>query len=99
MSSIRTQAESTVAQKDWPEDVIARYLTVGGATVDITYASHSGTLVTTCFGCGHYEWTATGSCPHDPPEKEEALIEKALPEIRALAESHTEKCQMPKPTA
>ena len=38
----------TTKPATWPEDVVARYLTIGGATVDI---SGAGTTVD-CRGCG-----------------------------------------------
>jgi hypothetical protein len=77
----------------WADNAIARYLTVAGATVDITYASHSGLLAATCNGCGQVERTDTGGLLTDPPEKEDARIEKALPESRELAQTHAEKCR------
>ena len=77
----------------WSDGLIARYLTVAGATVDITYASHSGLLAATCTGCGDVERTDTGGLLSDPPEKEDARIEKALPESRELAQAHAEKCR------
>ncbi len=39
----------------WPEGVIARYLTAGGATVDLVNERDS--VVATCQGC--LNWTAT----------------------------------------
>jgi hypothetical protein len=82
----------------WAEGVIARYLTVAGATVDITYASHSGLIVATCTGCGNVERTNTGGLLTDPPEKEDARIEKALPESRELAQAHASECRaLPRP--
>jgi hypothetical protein len=82
----------------WPDGCIARCRTVAGATVDITYASHSGLIVATCTGCGNVERTNTGGLLTDPPEKEDARIEKALPESRELAQAHAEKCRaLPRP--
>ncbi|MFF9271123.1 hypothetical protein EF919_18240 [Streptomyces sp. WAC02707] len=38
-------------QAPWPDGVTARYLTVGGATVDLT--DDDGTTRLLCAGCGH----------------------------------------------
>jgi hypothetical protein len=96
MPSSNQTTESTA----WPEGIIARYLTVADATVDITYASHSGLLVATCTGCGWVEHTSTHGLLSDPPEKEDARIEKTLPESRELAEAHAESCRaLLRPTA
>jgi hypothetical protein len=82
----------------WEPGVVARYLTVAGATVDITYTSHRGLLTATCNGCGDIEHTDTGGWLSDPPEKEDARVEKALPESRLLAQTHAEKCRaLPRP--
>ena len=89
----------TIQTTAWPEGVIARYLTVAGATVDITYTSHSGLLTATCTGCGNVEHTNTGGLLSDTPETEDARVEKALPESRELAQAHAETCRaMARPT-
>lgn len=79
----------------WPDGVIARYLTVAGATVDISYASHSGVIVATCTGerCGWQERTDTYGMSYDPPEKEEARVDRWLPENQQEAQAHAEKCR------
>jgi hypothetical protein len=93
-------ASQLARQAAWDDNALARYLTVAGATVDITYASHSGLLIATCTGCKQIERTDTGGLLADPPEKEAARIEKALPESRTLAQAHAEKCRaLPKPAA
>ena len=89
----------------WPEGVLARYLTAGGATVDLT---HQLTLHTppqayatlaACTGCpaseehNHHRlvWGAT-------VQREEHQPEAADRDARAWAQSHAEKCRaMPKP--
>ena len=82
----------------WEPGVLARYLTVAGATVDIAYTSHRGLLTATCTGCGDIEQTDTGGWLSDAPEKEDARIEKALPESRLLAQTHAETCRaLPRP--
>lgn len=89
---------STPWQVPWSEGTIARYWTVAGATVDIAYASHSGLLIATCTGCEQIERTDTGGLLTDPPEKEAARIEKALPQSRELAQAHAAECRaLPRP--
>lgn len=90
------------AATDWPEGVIARYLTVAGATVDITYTSHSGLILAKCTGelCGWTERTSTGGMVYDPPEKESARVEEYLPGNQLYAQAHAEKCRaLPRPNA
>jgi hypothetical protein len=94
----------------WPEGVIARYLTVGGATVDVT---HRHTLppdpepfatLATCTGCpaseerSHYRtYYNSGGFLRDAKEEHEA--EAADEQARAWAQAHAEKCRaLPKPT-
>lgn len=90
----------TTESAAWPGGVIARYVNVVGAHVDITYASHSGLITATCTGCGWVDLTDTGGYAYDPPEKEAARVEKALPESREYAQAHAEKCRaLPRPTA
>ncbi|MFJ9187566.1 hypothetical protein ACIRQO_31430 [Streptomyces anulatus] len=96
----------------WPKNVIARYLTVGGATVNITERpGYYGIAFPTehfiaCHGCDdtHTEdwgWDAY----HDefgkgPQPDFDATGESALPAARKWAQSHAETCRaIPKPTA
>lgn len=44
------QAAQQPTPDAWPEGVIARYLTVAGATVDVRGGEHSASM--TCLGCG-----------------------------------------------
>jgi len=93
-----TQAQPSPATQPWPDDVIARYVTVAGATVDITYTSHSSLLLATCTGCDHVDRTDTGGMAYDPPEKEQARIEQHLPANRELAQAHASVCRaLPRP--
>jgi|1185.fasta_scaffold01178_4 hypothetical protein len=68
----------------WPEGVTARYLTVGGATVDLRPQPKNEAAHTygDCTGCEHHiDWT---------------LTEYA----RERAQSHAEKCRaMPRPSS
>jgi O-succinylbenzoate synthase len=84
----------------WPEGVIARYLTVAGATVDITDDSRRGYIVATCTGerCGWRERTSIDGYVYDTPEETQARIEEWLPSNQEEAQAHAEKCRaMPKP--
>lgn len=67
----------------WPEGAIARYLTVGGATVDAT------DTIWTCAGCddtSRGKYTNPWGTPHPADE------------IKRQAQSHAETCRaMPKP--
>jgi hypothetical protein len=104
-SSARTESAA------WPEGVIARYFTVGGATVDITvrltlppepipYATRAA-----CTGCpdakefNHYR-TYYGSGGFLSDAREEHEPEVADEAARTWAQSHAEKCRaLPRPTA
>ncbi len=78
--------------------VIARYLTVGGATVDITYSTKSGLLAGACTGCGSTEHTNTNGAFSDSPEEEQARVEEWLPHAKRDAQAHAEKCRaLPRP--
>ena len=87
----REEAAAAAARKE-PRP-IARYLTVGGSTVDLAYVSHSGLLKATCAGCGAAEVIDTGGLVTDPPEKEDARVDDVLPEARQWAQTHAETCR------
>lgn len=66
----------------WPDGVIARYLTVANATVDVTNQNTSR-----CTGCGETDH-------HDRLVK----LTNSESRARAWAQSHAETCRaMPKP--
>ncbi|RDV48189.1 MULTISPECIES: hypothetical protein [unclassified Streptomyces] len=68
----------------WPENVIARYLTVGGATVDLTNDPHWHCLA--CPGTSRGQYTGPFGDPF------------TLTEIHKQAQSHAETCRaLPKP--
>lgn len=90
----------------WPEGVIARYLTVGGATVDLTHRLTANNppepfaTLATCPGClaseefSHYRmvWGLTS-------RYEKHLPELADSDARDWAQAHAEKCRaLPAPT-
>jgi hypothetical protein len=91
----------------WPEGVIARYLTVGGAAVDITEhgprddeASASETSAS-CRGCDTQRWIEWRKHPH-PGEwiTTTQAAEDAEQSARSWAQAHAETCRaMPRPTA
>jgi hypothetical protein len=84
----------------WPEGVIARYLTIGGATVDITHDTiyiddiEPNVSTATCGGCAasdNTEWASHAS-------RYDNGSGWADRDARAWAQSHAETCRaMPKP--
>ncbi|MYR36338.1 hypothetical protein GTX14_04620 [Streptomyces sp. SID4944] len=98
-----------ITQTAWPENVIARYLTAGGATVDLTHrlTVHNPpepfATLATCTGCpvteerGHYRtYYPSGGFLGDAVEEHEP--EAADAQARAWAQSHAETCRaIPKP--
>ncbi|MFE2486013.1 hypothetical protein ACFXGR_22485 [Streptomyces mirabilis] len=84
-STARTAASSPFAEP-WPEGVIARYVTVGGAPVNITSDPHW--RCTACPGTSVGKYTNPWGIPF------------ALDEIHEQAQEHAEKCRaLPRPTA
>ncbi|WP_318201068.1 hypothetical protein [Streptomyces sp. SCL15-4] len=69
----------------WPEGVIARYLTVVGATVDLTGEGYDTKGV--CGGCAGTPYTDGYGSSH-------------IDVARRWAQAHAEKCRaLPRPTA
>lgn len=72
----------------WPDGVIARYLTVGGATVDVIPDGPGQITSAKCTACpysGWEVWTTDNG-------------RYAETEARRLAQSHAERCRaMPRP--
>lgn len=59
--TVTTTVTTATAATAWPEDIIARYLTLAGATVDLFRANPNSTYIDSghCTGCGHpIDWTA-----------------------------------------
>jgi hypothetical protein len=70
----------------WPENTVARYLTVGGATVDITQRDEYQ-FSATCAGCGTNTWGTFNAATDS---------EKTM---RGHAQTHAETCRaIPRPT-
>lgn len=94
-----SSAQNTTAT-DWPDGVIARYLTPGSATVDITFDHDRGYIVATCTGerCGWWRLTDTEARTEDTQEEARERFEGWLPASKAHAQQHAEVCRaMPKP--
>ena len=95
------------AETAWPEGVIARYVTVGGATVDLTVpASHTESYETdvACTGCpakevfSHYRTAYTVHAGIGPRSEDVHDPDAANAKARKWAQSHAESCRaMPSP--
>ncbi|WP_326829653.1 hypothetical protein OIE13_05800 [Streptosporangium sp. NBC_01810] len=85
----------------WPAGVIARYLTVGGATVDLTEDHEVNRTEAACTGCPTrkgFGWTYQSGTHVDGTYHEEERSDLAAQKAREWAQSHAEKCRaMPKP--
>lgn len=78
----------------WPAGVIARYLTVGGATVDITHGTDPDLTLAVCGGCQQQDverWRVHAG-------RYDSGSEGALTDARRWAQSHAATCRaMPRP--
>lgn len=86
----------------WPVDVIARYLTVGNATVDLSYNDATADIRAECGGelCHWSDNTNTKGRFDDTPEKAQERFDEWLPIAQRHAQAHAETCRaMPKPNA
>ncbi|MEV0446146.1 hypothetical protein AB0I84_37385 [Streptomyces spectabilis] len=84
----------------WPEGVLARFLTVAGATVDLSYESDSATIAAACTGelCGWTARTDTRGLYSDTPEQERKRFADWLPVAKKRAQDHAERCRLlPRP--
>lgn len=83
---VRTAQTSAFADP-WPEGVVARYLTVGGATVDIRGSYPKYWRCTACPATSVGQYTNPWGTPFSDTE------------IHKQAQGHAEKCRaMPRPT-
>jgi hypothetical protein len=92
----------TTESAAWPEGVIARYLTVAGATVDLTYNDVTANILAVCGGelCHWSDHTNTEGRYDDTPVKEQERFNEWLPIAKRHAQEHAEKCRaLPRPTA
>lgn len=83
----------------WPEGVIARYLTVGGATVDITLGAFDDDrymeAVSACTGCPDQ---ATRYEERNSIQDSDTARRRVEKRAREWAQSHAERCRaMPRP--
>lgn len=75
----------------WPEGVIARYLTVGGATVDITQDSRHFDGIAACTGCDKTErFDRVGAGCWGGPDY---ALQRNTEEARRWAQAHAETCR------
>lgn len=90
---------STETATEWPAGVIARYLTVGGACVDIKIDVYDDgrycDATSTCTGCHNYE---NHHHKRTSTQSSEVARRRAESDAREWAQGHAEKCRaMPKP--
>lgn len=101
---------SAVETGTWPEGTVARYLTVGGATVDITHGDRytptddgigqtRNLTLATCTGCltpkEFSHWRLIKGMVADREERDPEAADR---DAREWAQSHAEKCRaLPKP--
>jgi hypothetical protein len=93
-------SEQPPSPAPWPEGVLARYLTVAGATVDLTYTD--GQVKATCTGerCPWEHGEQTEIYYFDSDEEKARKINPVLPAAQRQAQAHAEKCRaMPRPEA
>lgn len=92
----------------WPEGVIARYLTVGGATVDLTLtadpddeeASDWDKTHAACTGCGATKNERWDTHPYAQLVTLSQAERIATASTRKWAQAHASTCRaMPKPSA
>lgn len=92
------QQQPSPTQAPWPDGVIARYLTVGGATVDLWY--EDGYVKAKCLGerCPWEDRQSTEVFIYDTDEVRDKKIDDALPGAQYAAQSHAETCRaLPRP--
>lgn len=81
-----------MANATTPENLIARYLTVGGATVDVIatkYVDVDPNHRADCNGCGKYEETAEAHTE----ARYERYVRETTEKIRQWAQAHAEYCR------
>ncbi|MFE6691043.1 hypothetical protein ACFVFQ_31825 [Streptomyces sp. NPDC057743] len=80
-------------QTVWLEGVLARYLTVAGATIDLRYAN--GRLTAMCGGerCPWQDRMSPEVFYTDSPEEVERKVTEVLPILQRAAQAHAERCR------
>jgi hypothetical protein len=98
----------TTQSAAWPEGVVARYLTVGEALVDVTRsinpddekASRWDWTRATCAGCDQTDGADWNTRPYTQVITVSQAEKIATREVRKWAQAHAEKCRaLPRPTA
>lgn len=85
-------------ETEWPPGTLARYVTVGGATVDITHVNDLDEPLhhASCTGCGGYHnevWALAYFAGNRADAARDALYDS-----RTWAQDHASTCRaMPKP--
>lgn len=96
----------TTPSAAWPEGVIARYLTVGGATVDLDRsadpadenASRWDWSRATCTACGNADAEDWNTRPYTQLITIPQAEARATRVVREWAQAHAEKCRaLPRP--
>lgn len=89
----RAPAPSVLRDEPWPDGVIARYVTVAGAPLDIRF--RYGGLFASCGG-ERCQWTAGQPIDLEPGGDDacDGEIDITLPEIQAVAQAHAETCRL-----
>lgn len=97
-----TQAQPSPATESWPEGVVARYLTVGGALIDIRHDMHliqdtqPNLTLAECGGEGCHErhterWSQYAYRNNNGSKSADAVVS-------GWAQAHAEKCRaLPRP--
>lgn len=92
--------DSTLFRPAWPEGVIARYVTVGGATVDLSQHPHIDDdielldAIATCLGCT----TSERFCETTPLWGSQDALAANTATARVWAQRHAETCRaLPRP--
>lgn len=104
-STSTTQQQPSPAAQPWPEGVIARYLTVAGATVDLTHGNRSyptddgigenrNHTTATCTGCPATEefshWRTVRGTYSSWDTRDAAAADQ---DAREWAQSHAAECR------
>lgn len=82
-------------QQPWEPGVIARYLTIAGATVDIHANPDGATHPVTCLAC---PWETRAYGPIADGLTPEYKAKAALDDAHSRAQAHAERCRaLPRP--
>lgn len=89
---------------EWPLGVLARYLTAGGASVDVSEDHETNCTSAVCTGCPSmsgtrgFDWRQVTGAHFDGTYRQYEDREFAMEQAREWAQAHAEKCRaMPRP--